>query len=531
MPLVPVHRLLILAIALWLVIPRLALAVGEPEYVDAPDADTPRRAVEHFLDAVHGDRLEEATTFLALRPELASQAPRYAQLLSAVLDSQISAEPDWLGRISDLPLGVTSDGLPPDMEDIGRVRGPRTTEPVRMRREASHGTTGQAGGPDVRWLFTEASVQRSVIWHSLLSDVWLRQRLPARLLRHGPFGLLIWEWLALPIFLVVSMALGVLLTSLFAWFLRPLIRRMRRHNLPLATLRRPMYLVCSGILLGSVIPYLLITAQSERFMVRLSHVGVFWGLFWAAWKFVELVVSAIRQSAWLRSHPAALGVLPLGYRLAEVTVVIIALILALGELGYPVTSLVAGLGIGGLALALAAQKTVEHLFGGVMISLDQPMRIGDLVIVDGRQGWVEHIGLRSTSIRTLDRSLLTIPNGKLADLPIESLAARDNMRLQLLLGVTYDLTADRLDALRTRLLAYLHAHPKRWPGQQVRCHFVAFGSSSLDIEIMAWFAESDWDSFLELRHHVMIDLMRILEAAGAQIAFPTRTVHMHTAQK
>ena len=133
---------------------------------------------------------------------------------------------------------------------------------------------------------------------------------------------------------------------------------------------------------------------------------------------------------------------------------------------------------------------------------------------------------RSTAIRTLDRSLLTIPNGKLADMVIESLAARDNMRLHLVLGVTYDLKADRLAALRAALAGYLQQHPRLWEGQAPRCHFAAFGSSSLDIEIMAWFSESDWDRFLELRHDVLIDVMRILEAHGAQVAFPTRTLHI-----
>ena len=253
---------------------------------------------------------------------------------------------------------------------------------------------------------------------------------------------------------------------------------------------------------------------------------MFLGIFWAVWKFVDVLVRVIRESSWLDSHPSARGVIPLGYRVAEIAVLAIALIMALQELGYPVTSLVAGLGIGGWRSRWRAQKTVEHLFGGVMMSLDQPMRLGDLVMIDGRRGWVEHIGLRSTTIRTLDRSLLTIPNGKLAEMSIESLAARDHLRLYLVLGVTYDFTADKLDRLRSALSDYLRGHPKLWPGQPFRCHFGAFGSSSLDIEIMAWFEESDWDRFLELRHSVMLDLMRILEAHGAEIAFPTRTVHV-----
>ena len=273
-------------------------------------------------------------------------------------------------------------------------------------------------------------------------------------------------------------------------------------------------------------PYLLISPAAERFVHRFARVGIFLGVFWAVWKCVDVVVKMVRESSWLRSHPSAMGVIPLGYRLAEVTVLAVAFIMALQELGYPVTSLVAGLGLGGLAVALAAQKTVEHLFGGVMVSLDQPMRIGDLVIIDGREGWVEHIGLRSTSIRTLDRSLLTIPNGKLADMVIESLAARDRMRLHIVLGVAYELSSHLLDKLRNKLLHYLRTHPRLTTELPLRVHFMNLGNSSLDIEIMAWFEESDWDRFLELRHEVLIGIMRVLEAEGAHVAFPTSTVHL-----
>lgn len=498
------------------------------EFTDGPEPDTPRRAIERFLDAAHEGRFADASRDLYLRPENVPQAPTLARKLAAVLDSQISVDNQWLSKVTDVPSGDLNDGLPPEKEEIGRVPGRRALEPVRMRRLEITDPQNPEAAPQQVWKFTDGTAMRSVLWYERLSDLWLRERLPRKLLRHGPGGLLIWEWLALPIFLVISVLFGVLISTMMHWVLMPLARRTSAHwdDLLVTSLRRPLRLIVASLLLGWVVPYLLITTQAERFMTKLARVGVFLGIFWAVWKFVDVLVKVIRESSWLRQHPSARGIIPLGYRLAEIAVLAIALIMALQELGYPVTSLVAGLGIGGLAVALAAQKTVEHLFGGVMMSLDQPMRLGDLVMIDGRQGWVEHIGLRSTTIRTLDRSLLTIPNGKLAEMVIESLAARDHLRLHIVLGVTYDFTADKLDRLRGALSEYLQKHPLLWPGQPFRCHFGAFGNSSLDIEIMAWFQESDWDRFLELRHAVMLDLMRILEAHGAQIAFPTRTVHV-----
>jgi MscS family membrane protein len=270
----------------------------------------------------------------------------------------------------------------------------------------------------------------------------------------------------------------------------------------------------------------LITGQAERIVHNFARVGFLLGLFFCVWRCVDVAVQIVRESDWLKSHPAAKGVIPLGYRLAEITVAAIAVVTTLQELGYPVTSLVAGLGIGGLAVALAAQKTVEHVFGGVMLSVDQPMRVGDLVRVDDVVGYVEQIGLRSTAIRTLERSLVNFPNGKLADMKIECLQARDNLRLHCTLGLTYDATVAQLDGLREALRSYITNHPKVWTGMPVRVHFVGFGESSLNLEVMAWWQESDWDRFLELRHEVLLKIMRIIEDHGAKIAFPTRTLHM-----
>ena len=139
--------------------------------------------------------------------------------------------------------------------------------------------------------------------------------------------------------------------------------------------------------------------------------------------------------------------------MAKIAAIAVAAIAVLSEFGYPVTSLVAGLGIGGIALALAAQKTVENLFGSLSIGIDQPFRVGDYINVDTISGTVESIGLRSTRIRTLDRTLVTLPNGKLADMRVESFAERDRIRFICVLALTRSTKAaavrEVLDGART----------------------------------------------------------------------------------
>jgi MscS family membrane protein len=185
----------------------------------------------------------------------------------------------------------------------------------------------------------------------------------------------------------------------------------------------------------------------------------------------------------------------------------------------------AGLGIGGLALAFGAQKTVENLFGSVSLAIDQPFRIGDFVKVEDFVGTVEDIGLRSTRFRTLDRTVVCIPNGKLSDQRLESFEVRDRMRLAATIGLTYGTTQDQMKAVLEGFERVLREHPKVWPDAVV-VKFKEFAASSLDIEIMAWFDVPTWADFQVCRQEVLLSFMGVVEAAGASFAFPTRTVHL-----
>jgi MscS family membrane protein len=187
-----------------------------------------------------------------------------------------------------------------------------------------------------------------------------------------------------------------------------------------------------------------------------------------------------------------------------------------------VTSLLAGLGLGGLAVALAAQKTVENLIGAISIGADQPFMEGDFVKIEDFVATVERVGLRSTRFRTLDRTLITIPNGKLAEMRIESYTARDRFRLATTLQVVYETTPEQLRAVLENIEKLLREHTKIWP-DSITVKLVKLGSSSLDIEVMAWFAVPDFNAFQECRQDVLIEILRIVQNAGSSFAYPTQT--------
>jgi MscS family membrane protein len=203
-----------------------------------------------------------------------------------------------------------------------------------------------------------------------------------------------------------------------------------------------------------------------------------------------------------------------------------AIVAVISELGYPVASLIAGLGIGGLALALASQKTVENLFGAFSIGVDQPFREGDFVKVeDFFMGTVEAIGLRSTRVRTPDRTLITVPNGKLAEMRIETFAVRDRIRLACTLGLVYGTTANQMRLVVAGLEQTLREHPKIWH-EDITVRFKELTASSLDIEINAWFTTADYAEFQTIRQDILLQFMEVVEKAETHFAFPTRTVHL-----
>jgi MscS family membrane protein len=249
------------------------------------------------------------------------------------------------------------------------------------------------------------------------------------------------------------------------------------------------------------------------------------GVLWTAFRAIDLAHAVMERRSWAIARPASRSLLSIGARFAKVTVLVIGGIVGLAQLGVSVASLIAGLGIGGLAFALAAQKTLENLFGTLSIGVDQPMREGDVVKVFDVTGTVEQIGLRSTRIRTVDRTIVTIPNGDLANQRIESFSVRDRLRLAATIGLVYQTTAAQLTAILAELEAILRRQPKLWPDELV-VRLRGLGAAALEIEITAWFSTVDWTEFLAIRQEVWLAFLAAIEQHGSAIAYPTQTLHV-----
>ncbi len=488
-----------------------------PKAPAAASDRSPRAAVQAFLTLTRAAQYRDASRYLDLPDSLVSQGAALAQQLKAVLDRHVWFD---LDEISPLATGDTTDGLAPAIEQLAIIPTSAGPQPVRLSRR-------EGAADDIYWAFSRGTVFRIPEWYAALGDHWLRAYLPPALLRRGPFELLWWQWIALVPLAMVAAAFGILFSRLARATAVRLARRttVTWDDALVDRLGAPLTLAASVAMAALLVPVLELYRPAEVWAFRLIGAGLSAAAFWSLWRVVDVLQSIVAGSAWARASSASRALLPLTSRTAKVVLLAIAMVMLLSTIGYPVASLVAGLGLGGLAFALAAQKTVENLFGAFSIGVDQPFREGDFVKIEDFVGNVEAVGLRSTRFRTLDRTIITIPNGRLADMRLESFTARDRLRLATVIGVVYETTATQMREVLDGFERVLRAHPLIWPDAVV-VRFREFAASSLDIEIMAWFTTADWGEFQLIRQNVLLQFMEVVEAAGTSFAFPTQTLHL-----
>jgi MscS family membrane protein len=484
-----------------------ALLSGGATAQEREEADpSPRTAVRSFLDAARHGRLEEATRLLSpegrVRPELVPAA----RSLLAVLDTYAPAD---LSVLSDAPEGRTDDHLPAAVEEVARVPASDAhgVEPVRLARAASG-----------HWFFSPATLGHVSSWYADLPDRALRDHLPEWLMRPGPRGLAGWQMAALLLLLLASAGAGRLLYPPLRWLLgRAAARTANRFDdLLVPRLQGPAVVLLATLLAGAGLPWLLLKPAAADFvegMLTALRLGaVFWGLLRA----VDLGATAANSSPLLSDKPEMKALLPLVTRTGKVALWGVAVVVVLQELGYPAASLVAGLGIGGLAFALAAQKTVEHFFGSVTLSLDQPFRPGDLVKVEDVTGVVEVVGIRSTRIRTGERTVVTIPNGRLAELRIESFASRDRLKVSFSLPLALDTKAAVVGAVVRDVEALLAGHP-RGNAERPLVSLASLGTQGLVVEATAWLDCMPSAEFHRERERLMLNALSVVEKHGAKL--------------
>jgi MscS family membrane protein len=355
---------------------------------------------------------------------------------------------------------------------------------------------------------------------------WLRRNRFDALLGIGAFGIMWWQWMALLAALAIAWIGGRILGGLTRAILSRLSARTTTgwDDRLLASVGPPIRMAWL-LFIFAIIGHSLGLPGPAESTIRQAVQGLAVAtIFWALWRSTSVILELMLSRPWAAGNASTRHLLAIGGNLSKGVIAVLGILALLAALGYPVTTLLAGLGIGGLAFAFGAQKTVENLFGSMALAVDQPFRVGDPVRVGDFQGTVEDIGLRSTRFRTPDRTIITIPNGVLADQRLESLAERDRMRFAATVGLAYGTTRAQMPAVLEGFERVLRAHPRIWPDGIVVA-FNQLGVNSLDIEVAAWF-NVPADEFNRCRQDVLLEFMRVVEEAGTAFALPTRTVRL-----
>ncbi|WP_346897452.1 mechanosensitive ion channel domain-containing protein [uncultured Roseibium sp.] len=331
-----------------------------------------------------------------------------------------------------------------------------------------------------------------------------------------------WQWIALVLLSVLTLCAPILFHRWSRWRAVPLSDTRRK----LRGLQIPIIVILSVLAYRYLIEEQVnITGQVMIAVGTISTAIVWTATGWLAYRIVELI------SAWVIKNPSVptrsldSSLLVTAFRLVGVAVAVLVIGYGATQIGIPVYGVVAGLGVGGLAVALAAQPTLENLIGGIILYADRMVRVGEFCEFDDLAGTIETIGIRSTRIRALDRTVITVSNADLAKRKIINYSRRDQFLLKHRITLRYETSEAQLNRVIAEIRAFLEAH-ELVADEPLRVRLMELGAFSLDIEIYAYIQTSVRDTFLEIQEDILMKIMEIVHESGTDFAFPSSTTYL-----
>ena len=483
---------------------------------DALGRTTPQGTVLGFLIAARKGDDELAARYLntTLHGEGATVL---AHQLFTVLNRRL---PPRLNQLSDKPEGSLVDPLDPEQELVGTVSSDNRKLDIFVER-IDRGKSGSV------WLFSRKTLDSIPDLYEEINVVPVESVLPEALVNARLVGVPLFEWLAVLVGMPLFYFLTVLMSRLLQRLAGRLSRRLRRKpDLPVPEIfPKParLLLLAWAIHFGSSLVSLPLLAR--QFWAGTATVITIVACVWLLILFVSWVEAYFSQSFRRRNLTGAASMLRLARWCVYLLIVFAGLLVTLSYFGVNPTGELAGLGVGGIAVALAAQKTLENVLGGVSLVLDQAVRVGDTLKVDDTVGTVVEVGLRSTRIRTLDRTLVSVPNGQIANMRIENLSARDKFWFHPILHLRYDTSSPQMQALLNGIRDLL-AESSNVEPHSIRVRFLRFADSSLDVDVFAYVLARDWSQFLEIQEGLQFQMMKCIESTGVRIAFPSPNIYL-----
>jgi MscS family membrane protein len=494
----------------------LVVAFGAEAQSDstAERLSTPRRAVDNFLRWQNPPTVdfEIASEALGTNPDLSPERrEELARELKAVLDAR-----GLFVYIEDIP----DD---PDYRDEATDRQTYLLFPQRLP------AVELVRADDGRWLFSRATLRAiPELYGATFTGAaqWLIGHLP-RVFRDTVFGVALWQlaavFLLLLLGLVVRKTVEFFLDRLADWLVRRTPPRWD-ENLVRQTVKPVGFLAMTIVFLLFYrdLQFPVQVSAAVHFVLELMVSGTF---IWLSFKVVDFLCEYLTRVTAKTDTKLDDQLVPMLRKTLKVFTFVVGAIAIVQSYGYSVTSIVAGLGIGGLAVALAAQDTLANLFGSITIFLDRPFQIGDWIVTGEVEGTIEEVGFRSTRIRTFYNSLVSVPNSKIANSGVDNMGLRRYRRIKEVLGLTYSTRSEQMQAFVEGIRAIIVANPQmRKDFYEV--HFNGFGDFSLNVLVYCFLETDSWSVELREKHDFFLEILRLAEEVGVEFAFPTQTLHV-----
>ena len=459
--------------------------------------NTPSNSVLGFLKAATAGDYSIAAQYLQMNPaHRQAEGEQTANRLKFVLDRA------FVGNYSrfDQPDGIPQEGVPIGHQKLGTMSAGDVEVDLDLVR-VSDPNAGKI------WLVSAETLARLP---ELYDQVQARQV----------------GWLALVVATPLAAGLGWLVLTILEIPLRWWARR--RGQLDVANWRSvsgPAWLLAGTLIHQIFVVYLRMPLLLRHYYFQITSIALILSATWIFWRGVRWSLNRVRLRALAHGHAGTGSLMLLGERILKAVIFAAGVLAVLGNLGFNMSTALAGLGIGGLAIGFGAQKTIENLFGGVSVLGDEVFRVGDLCRFGDRTGVVEDIGLRSTRIRTEERTLLAIPNGTVATINLENLSRRDKILLKTNLSLRSETKADHLRFILSEVRRLLYSHPKV-EGKTVRVRLTDIAGAAPNVEILSYILTQDFNEFAAVREDLLLRIMDVVDNSGSGLALPAQTLYL-----
>ncbi|MFZ0807205.1 MAG: mechanosensitive ion channel family protein, partial [Candidatus Sulfotelmatobacter sp.] len=418
---------------------------------DPLNRTTPSGSILGFLQAAQSGNYTLAAQYLQMSAaHRQSQGEQIASELKIVMDRAFNGR---VGAFTD-PDGTPQEGVPLGTQRIGTMSSGDVDANLDLVR-VSDPSSGKI------WLVSAETLAKLPELYEQVQARQVENKLPSFLVKHQLGGMPLWQWIALLLALPLAAGVGWIIVALLWIPLRWWARR--RGQVDVSDWRHvsgPAWLVAGTLVHQVMARYLGMPVLPRHYYYQFSSVALIIGATWIVWGIVQWSLRRVRDRALAYGHSGTGSLMLLGERLLKATIFLAGLFAVLGSLGVNLTTALAGVGIGGLAIGFGAQQTIANLFGGVSVLGDEVIRVGDVCTFGDRTGTVEDIGLRSTRVRTEERTLLAIPNGTVATMNVENLSRRDKILFKIKLALHPETKADQLRIVLAELRRLLENHSK-----------------------------------------------------------------------